>query len=522
MYTLTYTLSILLMIFIPVILAVLLRRRFRVAWLLFCVGMLTFTASQAVHIPLNELLGRLGILPSSSASTTPPLWQTALVLGLTAGLCEELARTAGFAILKRYRAFADGMMMGLGHGGFEAMVIGAVQTAAGITTLMSIKGTDLSKLALTATQLSAVQKQLEILLSSPWQAFLPLLERCIAICLQVVLSMLVWRAFTKRNAVYVILAIAYHTAVDFAAVYGVQYIQNTWALEGIFALMALPGIIWLAFIFPRQKDVPLHPTTPVRHEVSVFWTAFRKEMLQQWRTKRILVIAAVFGLFGMFSPLMAYFMPQIIQAVPGAAQFASLVPPPTIADAMSQYIKNLSQFGFILALLLGMNAVAGEKERGTSSIILSKPMTRWAFVTSKLASQAVVYFGGFLLAFGLGYFYTITLFGKLDLAVFGLINLILFVWLMTYASTTLLGSVIGNTTSAAAGIGLGLAVLLLLSGSLPVVGNLTPGGLAGWAAQLGLLKTDPVTANSGALVVAFLLCLVCLLAGIAVFEQQEL
>ncbi len=522
MFTLTYTLSILLMILIPVVLAVLLRRRFKVAWLLFCAGILTFVGSQIVHLPLNELLGRLGIIPNAHNSIVPPLWQTALVMGLTAGVCEELARTAGFAILKRYRTFADGVMMGLGHGGIEAMVFGAVQTAASISSLLSLTGTDLSKLSLSAEQLAVVQKQIQTFLSSPWLAVLPLLERCLAIGMQVVLSMLVWRAFNKRNAFYVLVAITYHTLVDFAAVYGSQHIQSPWLFEGIFALMLVPGLVWLVWIFPRRKDSPVHPVSPVKHEFSVFWTALGKEMLQQWRTRRILVVAAVFGLFGMFSPLMAYFMPQIIKAIPGAEQFASLVPTPTTMDAMAQYIKSLSQFGFIVALLLGMGAVAGEKERGTSGMILSKPMTRWAFVTSKLVSQALVYAGGFLLAMIAAYFYTVVLFGSLDFISFALINILLFAWLMPYAATTILGSVIGNSTGAAAGIGLGFAVVLLLSETIPLVGKLMPGALIAWASQLGLLKAGPVPSNAGALAFSFVLCLICLVTGIAIFEQQEL
>jgi uncharacterized membrane protein YhfC len=121
-----YVLSILLMILLPILLAALLRRRFVIPWFLFCAGILTFIASQVVHLPLNAWLADLGILPQAGRDVNPPIWQYALVAGLTAGLCEELARTAGYAILKRYRRFEDGVMLGLGHGGIESMVFGGV------------------------------------------------------------------------------------------------------------------------------------------------------------------------------------------------------------------------------------------------------------------------------------------------------------------------------------------------------------------------------------------------------------
>ena len=50
----TYFLSISLMIILPIVLAILLRRRFAVPWWLFCLGMLTFVSSQLLHFPTAE------------------------------------------------------------------------------------------------------------------------------------------------------------------------------------------------------------------------------------------------------------------------------------------------------------------------------------------------------------------------------------------------------------------------------------------------------------------------------------
>jgi len=107
----TYTLSIILMISVPVILAVVLRRYFQVPWLLFGIGTLTFVGSQVVHIPLNNLLMDLGVLPQN-AKEGWDLIRMVGILGLTAGLCEELARAAGYALLRKSRRFEDGLMLG--------------------------------------------------------------------------------------------------------------------------------------------------------------------------------------------------------------------------------------------------------------------------------------------------------------------------------------------------------------------------------------------------------------------------
>ena len=257
----------------------------------------------------------------------------------------------------------------------------------------------------------------------------------------------------------------------------------------------------------------------------LFWVTIRKEILQQWRTRRILIVAAVFGVFGMTSPLMAYFMPQMMQAIPGAEQFASLIPEPTINDALVQYVKNISQFGFLLAILIGIGDVAGEKERGTASMILSKPLARWAFVCSKYLAQVLLYLFGLILSLAGSFLYTYVLFAPAEAGplfkVLALASGLLFLWLLPFVTITLLGSVLANSTSAAAGIAAGGAVLWMLLGSLPQLSGILPGALLTWANQLNLGQPLPA-ANGGALAVSLAAGVAGLVTSIAFFENQEL
>ena len=83
----------------------------------------------------------------------------------------------------------------------------------------------------------------------------------------------------------------------------------------------------------------------------VFVTALRKELLEQWRTRRVLVVAAVLLIFGLLSPLLARYTPELISLLPEAESLGELIPTPTVSDAVGQYLENMSQFGVILALL---------------------------------------------------------------------------------------------------------------------------------------------------------------------------
>ena len=528
-----YILSVILMVILPVALAAGLRRITPAPWILFSIGALIFALSQAVHLPLNEWLADLGWLPGE-AETDLPVWRIALTAGLTAGLCEELARTLGYWLLQRFRPrwmqLSSSLMLGLGHGGLEAMVFGGVMTAAAISALLPLRGMDLAQLGLPAEQMEAVGQQLALTTRSPWQAFLPLVERLMAISAHVTLSLMVWKAFARqrlrRDWGYILLAVAYHAAIDYAAVWALATYpgQQLLYLAGMIALL-LPGWAWALWTI-RRTGLPRAQASPLRGELHTFWVATVKELRQAWRTKRVLVVGAVFLVFGMFSPLLAKLTPELIGSLEGTEMFAGLIPTPTAADAMVQYLKNLSQFGFILAVVLAMGAVAGEKERGIAPLILSKPLSRWAFILSKFTAQSLVYLGAFGLAAMGAYYYTLFLFGALEAGSFLLLNGLMWLWILTFVGWGLLGSTLSKSTVAAGGIGLGLSVLQMLVGSIPRISGMLPGGLMTWATQLGQaaagLLDEAVVAQGGAAAGALAIIVMSLVLAVGAFEQQEI
>jgi ABC-2 type transport system permease protein len=549
MLSIEYGLVVFLMIILPVILAIAWRRMFGTPWLLFGIGCLTFVLSQVIHLPLNEWLAGLGLLPRV-ASTGREILQTALVAGLTAGVCEELMRAAGFAVLRKLRPgwmrLQDAVMLGLGHGGIESMIFGGILTAATASALLPLIGADLQTLGLTPVQLELLRSQIDSLTAYPWHGVYPLLERIIAVSAHVIFSLMVWKAFTgdglRRNGFYIPLAVLYHAGVDFGAVCGVHYIKGDPLLMELgFVVMLIPGYVWAARQIRQslrgdsstvQAAGPLHSS--VRSEWAVFRAATQKEIFQLWRTKRLLVTGAVFLVFGMGSPLIAKIIPDIFRSVPEMEQFAALIPEPSAADAMTQYIKNLSQFGFLLAVLLGMGAVAGEKEHGVAPMILSKPMPRWAFIASKFAAQSAMYIVCFLVSGAGAYYYTWILFGPLEIAPFILTNVLLLFWLLSFVALALIGSTLGKTTVGAGGIGIVLSIALMLAGSIPRYGVLFPGGLLGWAEQTAqtaagaasqslesTIAAGGIPANGGALASAIVLIVMSLVLSLGFFEQQE-
>ena len=521
--TILYAITITLMIIVPVLLAIAFRRRFRALWLLWSAGAVAFFLSQVYHLPLNNLLGRMGLI-GPIGPDAPDLLRTAFILGLSAGISEGLMRIVTFWFLNR-RGLVDrwsgGTMVGLGHGGIESMIIGAF-TALSVAGLLSLQGTDLSTLGLAAEQMVTLEKQLAAVTTPSAAALLPFVERLMAMALHVAVSLLVWLSFRRRNALFAVTGILYHALVDGVVVYAGQFIDNVWLLEGLVFLLLLPGLLVIGWTYRHYGAAePAHSPPPLREEWHRYGALLRKELLEQWRTRKVLVVVVVFLLFGLASPLLARFTSDLLKSVPGAEQFAGLIPEPKTADSVVQYVKNLTQFGFIIAILLGMGAIAGERERGTAAMTLSKPVPRWAYVLAKFDAQALVYLAALLMA-GLGaWFYTGLLFEPgLAFGPFMLGNVLLWVWLLAFVAATLLGSAIGRTTLIAAGLGLLFSVVLLIGGAFPQAAALLPAGLVSWISQLGI--PDPLPVNGwGALAGSLVLIIFCLVTAVGVVERQE-
>jgi ABC-2 type transport system permease protein len=245
----------------------------------------------------------------------------------------------------------------------------------------------------------------------------------------------------------------------------------------------------------------------------------RKELLEQWRTRRVLVVAVVFTALGIGSPLLARYTPELVKALAGD-QFQIVVPPPTAADAVSQFLKNLGQAGVLTAILLAMGSVAVEKERGTAALLLTKPVSRAAFLFAKLLAIGVTLLVGLLVAAVAGYYYTAILFEALPPLGWAAMAGLLLLSLIAYASLTFLGSALTRSSLPAAAIGISALILLAVISALPTIGPFTPGGLGALGAALAVGK-EPGTVLGPLLVNLAGVVAVFAIAWIA-FRRQEL
>lgn len=215
-----------------------------------------------------------------------------------------------------------------------------------------------------------------------------------------------------------------------------------------------------------------------------FASLIRKDLLEQWRTFRLPAMGLVFLVFGLMSPLLAKYTAELIEQFAGNVEIN--VPIPTSKDAIDQIIKNLGQTGPIAAILLGMGVIAAEKQRGTAALILTKPVTRSAFIVSKFLALMATLATGVLLGCVAGYVYTAILFEPPPVGGYTFFTLLILLSITVYAAITFLGSTVLNSSLAAAGVGLAALVITVAMAALPGIGGFMPVGLYAPARDIAL------------------------------------
>ena len=237
-----------------------------------------------------------------------------------------------------------------------------------------------------------------------------------------------------------------------------------------------------------------------------FFVLFGKELREQTRSYRLLIFGLVFVFFGLASPLLAKFTPEILKMV-GTDQGVTIVlPEPTAADAVAQFVKNVSQIALFVLVFLTMGSVVTERERGTAAFVLVKPVSRESFLAAKLLTLWLCGTGAFALSALCAYGYTAVLFPAPSVASFVLGCALLLLHVLTFVTTTFFFSAVARS-QVVAGVLSFLAWILLASlGGLGIVSEFLPGRLLSAATEAALgapVPWEPLVGCAAIIVVSF-------------------
>ncbi len=223
-----------------------------------------------------------------------------------------------------------------------------------------------------------------------------------------------------------------------------------------------------------------------------FSVLLAKELREAWRTRRLPLVAILFLLVGLISPLTAKFLPDILKAALGDQLTGIPMPPADAAAGLEQLQKNLGQLGALAAIALAMGSVSGELDRGTAALVLAQPVGRPAFLAAKLVAIGLVLAIATVLAVTVAWIYSAILFQPLPVG--GWLALAALDWLalIAWAALTLWASAATGSTTAAAGLGFVALIALSIAAVIPVVDQWLPSGLAAPALSLAANKVGAV------------------------------
>ncbi len=247
-------LNVVLMVSIPVGLGIYLARRLHLNGSIWWIGAATFTLSQVVHIPFNQYFLGPWLKTTIFSTITQPerLIVNALAFGLSAGIFEGFARYLTYQFwAKDARSWGKGLLLGAGHGGIEAILLGLLVLWA-YFQMVALRGADLSQYV-PLEKLSLAQQQMNAYWSAAWyDSLLGFVERVFTIPFQLSASLLVLQMFIRRQAIWLGLAIAWHTLVDA----GVVYLAASHGVYITEAFVGLIGLISLGIVFALRQPEP--------------------------------------------------------------------------------------------------------------------------------------------------------------------------------------------------------------------------------------------------------------------------
>ncbi len=248
-----------------------------------------------------------------------------------------------------------------------------------------------------------------------------------------------------------------------------------------------------------------------------FGVLFQKEIAEHVKTYKLLIVAAVFLLFGLSTPMLFKFLPEIVKL--SGEQIPIQMPTFTAADAVKSYINSLGQIGLLVTVLVAMGSVAQERERGTAVMTLCKPVGFGAFVSAKLAALVLIFGIGVALGAIGFYIYTVVLLGDLSLFSFLLITLLAGCYFVVCLSITLMYSTFFKNQLAAGALALVTLIGMALISNIPQLSPYMPSALMSWAQRLAAGSSG---SSWSALIVSCSIVVAAIIIGWQVLNRKEL
>ena len=254
---------------------------------------------------------------------------------------------------------------------------------------------------------------------------------------------------------------------------------------------------------------------------------FKKEITELIKTVKGVVLAVIFLVLGISSPLLTKLTPEIVKmaltdASPEEAEvMTALIPSPDSRASYEQFFGNFNIIGLLVVIIVFAGIVANEKSKNTAAYILTKNISRAQFILSKFISSAAFVFVSLVLAMGTQILYTNFLFeDKLtDIKCVLLFFALLFLYLIFILTIVLFSSVMTKTVTSATFLAFLIFIAFNILGSVPKIGKYMPPDIN----NFGIITQAK---NIGDIKINIILTVICsvifVFSSVKIFNRQEL
>jgi ABC-2 type transport system permease protein len=253
-----------------------------------------------------------------------------------------------------------------------------------------------------------------------------------------------------------------------------------------------------------------------------FLTLLHKEILELVRNGKWIWLPVVLMIIGNSQPLTSYYMPQILDMAGNLPEGASItIPTPTGEEVLSGALSQYGTIGTLLFVLATMNVIAQERQNGSITLVMVRPVNEWQYLGSKTVAQLALLLLSLLLSYCLTWYYTNLLFTPVDWKLMISSLVIYCFWIPFVVSVTIFVGTILQHNGGIAGVSiLFLSLISLLTSLLPKFMDWSPGNIRGEATKL-LVEQQWTESAWGVIGSTTILSLLLFIAGVMVLKRYK-
>ena len=248
----------------------------------------------------------------------------------------------------------------------------------------------------------------------------------------------------------------------------------------------------------------------------------KKEITEQMRSGRLVLLLILFVLFGIMNPAVAKITPWLLEALGDSlAQNGMIITEVEVSalDSWVQFFKNIPM-ALIAFVLLQSSIFTREYSSGTLVLSLTKGLERYKVVVSKAVVLTLLWTVGYWICFAITYGYNAYFWDNSiaeDLAFSGICWWMFGVWVI---SIVVLFSTIAKANIGVLVLSGGVVLLSYLVGMIPKIGRYFPTYLTdGNSLIYGVADAEKYT---WAIVITSVITMGCFVASVPIFNKKQL